>query len=119
VSGNFSLLCLIPHDVELRTQNLIHLIAGRTYSFSGWAKASGYYSLSYETVAANLFTEGSFFRYQHLIFFTESTSGDSVDYNWTFKSKTFTPTEDMSLIVEIEGGYDRVLFDELKLEVVE
>ncbi len=119
VSGNYSLLGLIPHDIELRTQKLIHLIGGKTYSFSGWAKANGYYSLSYETVAANLFEEGSFFTYEHLIFFSESSSGDSVDYYWTYKTKNFTPTEDISVILEIEGGYDRIWFDELKLEVVE
>jgi len=119
VYGNYSLYGLIPHDIELRTRKTIQLAAGKTYEFSGWAKANGYYSLSYETVAANLFTEGSWSTYQHLIFFRETSSGDSVDYDWTFKSKTFTPSENISVILEIEGGYDKIWFDELKLEVVE
>jgi len=119
VSGNYSLLGLIPHDIEIRTNEPIQLVGGLNYVFSGWAKANGHYNLSYETVAASLFIEGSWSTYEHLIFFSESTSGDSVDYDWTFKSKTFTPAENMSLILEIEGGYDRVWFDELKLEVVE
>lgn len=119
VSGNYSLYGIIPDDIEIQTRKTIQLAAGKTYEFSGWAKANGYYNLSYETVAANLFTEGSWSTYQHLMFFSESNSGDSVDYDWTFKSKIFTPSENISLILEIEGGYDRIWFDELKLEVVE
>jgi len=119
VNGDYSLYGLIPHDIEIRTRKTFQLAAGKTYEFSGWAKANGYYRISYETVAANLFAEGSWSTYQHLMFFSESSSGDSVDYDWTFKSKTFTSSEDISMILEIEGGYDRIWFDELKLEVVE
>ena len=63
---------------------------------------------------------GESFITQHLIFCVGPAGPiDSVDIDWTFASKYFTPTENVSVDIELEGGFDRVWWDELKLEVVE
>ncbi len=116
--GNYSLFGLLPHHIRIKSKKSVQLAEGKNYVISGWGKANGYYRPTYEVVAVLI--RGESFITQHLIFCVGPPGPiDSVDIDWTFASKYFTPTENVSVDIELEGGFDRVWFDELKLEVVE
>jgi len=119
VEGNYSLFGSLSPYVVISSIKTIHLLAGKTYELSGWGKANGFWSpTQYDWVGIDII--GNNFTQPFLRFFY-SPPGlvDSVDIDWTFKSKFFTPSEDVIVTIELHGGFDRVWFDELKLEVIE
>jgi len=117
IDGDYSLFGLLPHHIDLVSKRSIQLAAGKNYEISGWGKANGYSRPTWDWVA--LYIKGDNF-FQNLYFCVgPGNPYDSVDIDWTFTSKYFTPTMDVSVSIELKGGFDRVWFDELKLEVVE
>jgi len=117
IDGNYSLFGLIPYAVTLKSTRPIQLAAGKTYELSGWGKANGRSRPTSEWVGMNI--KGNNF-YQWVDFCVgPGNPYDSVDIDWTYASKPFTPSEDVSVVVELQGGFDRVWWDKLKLEVVE
>jgi len=117
IDGNYSLFGLIPYSVTLKSTRSVQLAADKTYELSGWGKANGrtrsFSGWVRMTIQGNNI-------YQDLrICEGPGNSYDSVDIDWTFASKYFTPSENVSVVIELQGGFDRVWWDELKLEVVE
>jgi len=117
IDGNYSLFGLIPYSVTLKSTRSVQLAAGKTYELSGWGKANGrtrsFSGWVRMTIQGNNF-------YQDLRFCVgPGNSYDSVDIDWTYNSRYFTPSENVSVVIELDGGFDRVWWDELKLEVVE
>jgi len=117
VNGNYSLFGLTPFKVTLKSTRSVQLAAGKTYELSGWGKANGR-TRSFSDwvgigVQGNNFYEG--------VHFCDGpgNSYDSVDIDWAYNSKFFTPAENVSAVIRLEGGFDRVWFDGLKLVVVE
>ena len=117
IDGNYSLFGLLPHHIRIKSKKPVQLAAGKNYVISGWGKANGYYRPSYEWVGINI--KGN--NLAKYLYFCIGPPGpvDSVDIDWTFSSIYFTPSEDVSVVIELDGGFDRVWFDELKLVVVE
>lgn len=117
IAGNYSLYGLLPYYVKIVSKKRIQLAAGKTYELSGWGKANGFYRPTYEWVGIGIAGDN----FGQSLQFCVGPIGpiDSVDIDWTFKSKYFTPTENVSAEITLWGGFDRVWFDELKLEVVE
>jgi len=117
IDGNYSLFGLIPYSVTLKSTRSVQLAAGKTYELSGWGKANGRTRSGTYWVGMNI--QGNNF-YQNLWFCVgPGNSYDSVDIDWTYNSRYFTPSENVSVVIELDGGFDRVWWDELKLEVVE
>lgn len=114
-SGNYSIQGLLTaSSIKLKSLNTYTLAAGVTYTMSGWFKANGMTEGTYEFLEFGINGNG----------FYESIAAwvgvgidltKPVDIEWTFATKTFTPTNDVIVTLELYCGIENFWFDDLKL----
>ena len=120
-SGVYSLQGkLTDQSVHLKGIKPIKLSAGVTYEMSGWFKAYG------KTTGTNEWMYFEIFEKQYdptsfgenLSVWSDSPNFDvPADIEWTYVSKVFTPTKDVTVFFQIFSGIENFWFDDLKIIV--
>ncbi len=117
-SGNYSLHGkLTNQNVHLRGITPIKLSAGVTYEMSGWFKAYGKTSGTNEYMSFSIFETNDPTSYREWIYVWSSNPNlqEPANIEWTYASKIFTPTKDVTVFFEIFAGIENFWFDDLKI----
>ncbi len=118
-SGVYSLQGkLTDQSVHLKGIKPIKLSAGVTYEMSGWFKAYGKTTGTNEWMYFEIFEKqwdtSSFGEY--LSVWSDNPNFDvPADIKWTYVSKVFTPTKDVTVFFQIFSGIENFWFDDLKI----